>query len=144
MSNPTEEFFTGLADRGRDPRLAAASGALRIDVHADADLAGKPSEHWLITFGDGEVAVARGKAPADCVVQVTKTLLDQLVTGEANGMASVLRGALAIEGDVELTVQLQRIFPGPPRNGGSTKTRPAKTGSAKTGSATTARKGASR
>ncbi|MEV0270375.1 MAG: SCP2 sterol-binding domain-containing protein [Hamadaea sp.] len=114
MSNPTEAFFTELADRGQDPRLAGASGALRIDVHTDGDLAGKPSGHWLITFGDGEVAVARGKAPADCVVQITDDLLDRLVTGEANGMASVLRGAMSIQGDIELPIQLQRIFPGPP------------------------------
>ncbi|NUR74494.1 MAG: SCP2 sterol-binding domain-containing protein [Hamadaea sp.] len=114
MSNPTEEFFTALADRGQDPRLAGASGALRIDIHTDGDLAGKPSGHWLITFGDGEVAVARGKAPADCVIQVADDLLDRLVTGEANGMASVLRGAMAIQGDIELPIQLQRIFPGPP------------------------------
>jgi len=115
MSNPTEEFFTELADRGQDPRLAGASGTLRVDVHPDGDLAGEPAEHWLITLGSGDVAVARGKAPADCVIRVEKTLLDQLVTGEANGMAAVLRGAMAIDGDVELPVQLQRIFPGPPR-----------------------------
>jgi len=118
MSTPTEEFFAELGRHGRDPRLAEASGSIRVDVHHDGDLHGTKADHWLITLGGGDVAVARRKAPADAVVHVEQSLLDQLVTGRANAMAAVLRGAVVIEGDVELPVQLQRIFPGPPADRG--------------------------
>jgi hypothetical protein len=33
-------------------------------------------------------------------------------------MAAMLRGAMTIEGDVELMLRLQRIFPGPDYSGG--------------------------
>jgi len=118
MSTPTEEFFAELGRRGRDPRLGEASGSVRVDVHRDGDLHGTKADHWLITLGGGDVAVARGKAPADAVIHAEQSLFDQLVTGRANAMAAVLRGAVVVEGDLELPVQLQRIFPGPPADRG--------------------------
>jgi hypothetical protein len=114
MSNPTEEFFTELGRRGHDPRLAAASGAIRVAVHRDGDLNGTRAENWLITLGDGDVAVARGKAPADSVIHVERTLADHMVTGQTNAVAALLRGEMIIEGKPELALQLQRLFPGPP------------------------------
>jgi len=38
--------------------------------------------------------------------------------GEANATAAVLRGAVIIDGDMELLVQLQKLFPGPPAKRG--------------------------
>ena len=35
---------------------------------------------------------------------------------EVNAMAALLRGAMGVEGDVELLVLFQRLFPGPPRS----------------------------
>jgi hypothetical protein len=52
-------------------------------------------------------------------------LFERIARGEANATAAVLRGAVIIDGDMELLVQLQKLFPGPPakrrrrRNGGS-------------------------
>jgi hypothetical protein len=36
------------------------------------------------------------------------------VTGETNALAAYLRGAVEVEGDPELLLRFQRIFPGPP------------------------------
>jgi hypothetical protein len=37
-----------------------------------------------------------------------------LVSGHANATAEVLRGRLAITGEIEPLILLQRVFPGPP------------------------------
>ena len=51
---------------------------------------------------------------ADCVVRADKALFDGIASGEVNAMAALLRGALTFEGDPELLVRLQRVFPSPP------------------------------
>ena len=51
---------------------------------------------------------------ADCVVRGDKALFDGIAGGEVNAMAALLRGALTFQGDPELLVRLQRVFPSPP------------------------------
>ena len=63
---------------------------------------------------NGDVAVSRKNAKADCTVRAKKELFDRIAEGEVNAAAAVLRGALTIDGNVELLVRLQRLFPGPP------------------------------
>jgi putative sterol carrier protein len=41
-------------------------------------------------------------------------LFERIVDGEVNATAAVLRGAVTIDGDMELLVQLQKLFPGAP------------------------------
>ena len=69
---------------------------------------------WLVTIKRGDVAVSRADRKADCIVRTDKTLFDKIVTGKENAMAAVLRGAMDAEGDAELIVLFQRLFPGPP------------------------------
>ncbi|NUT33451.1 MAG: sterol-binding protein [Hamadaea sp.] len=109
MGTPTEEFFADLSRRRRDERLAGTTGTVRVDLSN-----GRKTEHWYLTIADGEVEVGRANDPADSVVYIDREFFDELVTGRANAMAAVLRGALTIEGRPDLPIQLQRIFPGPP------------------------------
>ena len=57
----------------------------------------------------------RRNARADCVLRTDKALFDGIARGEVNAMAAILRGELAFEGDVQLLVLFQRLFPGPSR-----------------------------
>ncbi len=106
----TAEFFGDLAERGREPFLAKATGTLRFDLAA-----GESTEHWLVSVERGDVTVSREHAEADCVLSSDRTLFDGVVRGEVNPMAALLRGALTVTGRVELFILLQRLLPGPPR-----------------------------
>jgi hypothetical protein len=107
-SDPTAEFFDRLAARGHEPMLALGTGSIRFDL-----VAGKRTERWLLTIDRGDVSVSRRNARAMCVVRTEKKLFDGIVRGEVNALAALLRGALTTEGDPELLMRFQRIFPGP-------------------------------
>jgi putative sterol carrier protein len=109
MSGATAAFFGELAERGHDPLLENTKGTLRLEL---AD--GKRVDRWFLEVDNGNVAVSRKNAKADCTVRAKKELFDGIAGGEVNATAAVLRGALTIQGDVELMVRLQRLFPGPP------------------------------
>jgi len=107
--DPTAEFFGGLAERDRDPLLQKADGTVRFDLKD-----GNRVERWLLSLENGEVSVSRANADADCLVRADKALFDEIASGKANATAAVLRGAVTIDGEMELMVLLQRVFPGPP------------------------------
>jgi predicted lipid carrier protein YhbT len=109
MGEATSEFFTDLAGRGQEPLLRKARGTLRFEV---AD--GKRVERWVVTADRGKLAVSRRAARADCVVRGPAEVFDAIVGGEQNALTALLRGAVEVEGDVELLVLFQRLFPGPP------------------------------
>jgi putative sterol carrier protein len=112
MTDATAEFFGGLARKG-DPLLERARGTVRLEL---AD--GKRVDRWLLTIDNGDVTVSRKNARADCTVRADKALFVGIARGEVNATAAVLRGALIIDGDMELMVQLQKLFPGPPAKHG--------------------------
>jgi putative sterol carrier protein len=104
----TEGFFRALGDRRHEPSLQKATGTMRFDL---AD--GTSTERWLLTLDKGDVSVSRKNLSADCVVRTERTIFDAMVRGDVNGMAAYLRGDLAFEGDPELLVLFQRMFPPP-------------------------------
>jgi putative sterol carrier protein len=108
MTDATTQFFSQLAQRGSEPLLKNVTGTLRFDLAG-----GKRAEHWHVTIDKGAVAVSRENADADTVLRVDKALFDKFARGEANAMAAVLRGEVKGEGDLELPVRFQRLFPGP-------------------------------
>jgi putative sterol carrier protein len=67
-----------------------------------------------VAVDKGHLAVSRRNARADCVVRAAKDLFDEVAEGRANAMAALLRGRMGVEGDLELLVRFQRLFPGPP------------------------------
>ena len=107
MNDPTSEFFDRLAERGRDPRLARTTGSIRFDLEGDSP------ERWRIEVRRGAMRVTHGDGAADCVVRADAGVFDDLVRGRANAMASILRGRLVAEGDPDLLIRFQRLFPAP-------------------------------
>ena len=112
MADATTRFFEALGERGHEPLLEKAKGTLRFELRR-----GKQTDRWLVTIDKGDVSVSRRNAAADATLRATKELFDGLASGEVNTMAAVLRGAVEFEGDPELLVLFQRLFPGPPAKG---------------------------
>jgi putative sterol carrier protein len=111
VSDTTAAFFDELAQRGYEPRAATMRGSVRLDLRR-----GKRIERWLVSVDRGTVTVSRANAAADAVVRTDETLFEDLVRGEANAMAALLRGALTIEGDAGLLLLFQRLLgPATPR-----------------------------
>ena len=110
MTDSTAGFFHELGRRGHEPSLEKAKGSIRFDLVADAR-----TDRWLVTLDKGDVSVSRRNVAADCVVRADRALFDAMARGEANGMAAYLRGEMVAEGDPELLVLMQRLFPAPKR-----------------------------
>jgi putative sterol carrier protein len=109
MRDATAEFFGALTERGHVPVLEKAKGTVRFEL---AD--GKRTDRWFLAVDKGDLSVSRRNAGADCTLRTDKALFDRIVDGKANVTAAFLRGAVTIDGDIELLVQLQKLFPGPP------------------------------
>jgi putative sterol carrier protein len=113
MGDVAAEFFEELGSRGHVASLEKATGTIRVKLGDD--------KGWLISVDKGDVAVSRRATAADCTITAPKALFDDIVRGKANAMASVMRGTVGIDGDWQLLVLFQRLFPSPPRgaNGSS-------------------------
>jgi putative sterol carrier protein len=108
-TDPIAEFMEGVTSRGHEPSLAKATGTVRFEV-----VDGRRTERWLLTVTGGKLAVSHGNARADVTLRAPRALFEQIFRGKANATAAFLRGALQIEGDVQLIVLVQRLLPGPP------------------------------
>lgn len=110
MSDATVEFFEALGKRGHEPLLYRANGTVCVELSD-----GRRTEAWRVKVAKGDVSVARGGGPADTLVRGRRAVFDRLVSGEANAVVALLRGDLSLEGDYNLGVLFQRLFPGPRR-----------------------------
>jgi putative sterol carrier protein len=111
MTDATTEFFHRLEARGHDPRLEKVTATLRFDLRN-----GKRTARWLVAIDKGDVAVSHKNVKADCVVRTESAVFDGIASGEVNAFAAALRGAMGIEGNPEVLVIFQRLFPEPPRS----------------------------
>ncbi|MEU4369749.1 MULTISPECIES: SCP2 sterol-binding domain-containing protein [Micromonospora] len=109
----TTRFFEELDRRGFEPLLAKTSGTLRFDLHE-----GPQTTHWLLEIDRGNLRVRQEDQEADTVVGTEPRLFGELVTGEENAIAALLRGDMTVSGDLRLVLQIERIFPGPPDSRG--------------------------
>jgi putative sterol carrier protein len=110
MADATTEFFEELAARGHEPLLEKATGSIRFDLTDN----GRRSR-WLVELDKGDIAVSHRNVKADCVVRGEKGLFEAIASGEENAVAAFLRGAIGIDGNRQLLVLFQRVFPAPPR-----------------------------
>jgi putative sterol carrier protein len=110
MSDAITEFFDDLGKRGHQPLLEDVTGTLRLDLDH-----GRETDHWFIAIHEGDVSVSHRNAKADCVFRTERELFRDIAGGRTNAMAAMLRGAVAAQGNLELLVKFQRLFPGPPR-----------------------------
>ena len=108
MATATSEFFDRLAERGHEPGFARSTGSLRFDLTRNGT-----TEHWRVELRRGAVTVARSADAADCVVRADAALFDDLATGRANAMAALLRGQVIADGEPQLLIRFQRLFPAP-------------------------------
>jgi len=108
MSDPTGQFFAGLADQ-HHVLPGGVSGLVRCDLKD-----GDQIEHWYVTIRKGDVTVSREGGEADCVLTADKVTFDAIASGQMNAMAALLRGALSAQGKIILLTALQRLFPAPP------------------------------
>jgi putative sterol carrier protein len=110
MADATTKFFEELAGRAHEPLLEKATGSIRFDLTD-----GGRRARWLVEIEKGDLAVSHRNAKADCVVSAEKALFDAITKGRENAVAAFLRGEIGIDGNRQLLVLFQRVFPGPPR-----------------------------
>ncbi len=116
MTEATAAFFHDLEARTNDPLLEKVKGTLRFELAPEQ---GELAERWVVALNKGAVIVSQeDDRTADCTVRAKRALFEGLTTGEVNAMAAVLRGDIVVEGDRELILRFQRLFPGPPAVGG--------------------------
>ena len=127
----THEFFEELTRRGHEPLLQRVQATIRFEVSdvrpdpVDPSDPSDPSDQDATTDGDSRGAVSRlvavdhgrltvsadgGGTAADATIACTASELEDLVNGRTSAMASLLRGALTVQGDPELVVLAQRLF----------------------------------
>ena len=107
-STSTAEFFDDLSRRGREPLLRRVRATVRFDI-TDGDR----TEHRLVSIDRRALRMSAVEEPADCVLGGDRAVFDAIVGGRMTVMVAPLRGVLAIDGDPELLVLTQRLFPGP-------------------------------
>jgi ubiquinone biosynthesis protein UbiJ len=110
VAEATEQFFARLVEQEREPLLDKAKGTIRFELRE-----GKRHQYWRVAIDRGATVVSRGRGEADCTVRADASLFDEIVRGRANAVTSVLRGSIGIEGDLQLLILFQRVFPGPPK-----------------------------
>ena len=108
MTDVSEHFLVGLADNPFEPLLQKVVGTLVIRL-----LDGPDVDEWALSVDKGAVSLRRGGGEADATLTVERPLFERFVRGDANAMAAVLRGAARIDGDLDLLIAVQRLFPGP-------------------------------
>jgi putative sterol carrier protein len=108
MSDATTAFFESLDQRGHEPMLEHATGTLRFDL-TDNDHV----DHWFIAVDEGDIAVSHRRRRADCTVRATKRVFADVARGKTNALAAVLRGAIIVEGEIDLLTRFERLFPAP-------------------------------
>jgi putative sterol carrier protein len=111
MADATADFFERLAERDHEPLLEKTSGSVLFELTN-----GKQTDRWLVSIDKGDIDVSRKGGRADAIVRARKDVFDGVASGEVNAMAALLRGAIAVEGNVALMARIQRLLPGPPKS----------------------------
>ena len=101
----TRAFFHQLPEHSREPLVRRLRGSLRFDL----DTAGEV-EHWYVEMDRSGFNISQKRSAADAVMHAEKGLFEDILAGRANATAAVLRGALALEGDLSLAMSFQRLF----------------------------------
>jgi len=114
-SDAATAFFEERGRRGRESLLAKGRGTVCVELTN-----GTETQPWLVTIDRGDVKVLQGTGHADCTLRTSRELFEQIVTGEVNAVAAILRGAIGITGNWQLLVLFQRLFPGPPKTSAAT------------------------
>ena len=109
MAALDRSLLEALAERSHEQPITAFNGVVRFDVRN-----GDRADKWYLTIVKGVVTVGREGGEPDCVVTGDAATFDAILSGKANAMAALLRGALDAQGKFVLMTALQRLFLGSP------------------------------
>ena len=109
MTDATGQFLAELDRAGNESRLGRAQGTVRIELERDGQ-----TERWFLVVRRGQVSMSRTRVPYDCTIHTSGALFDGMVSGWVNAFTALLRGEVQVDGNPELLVLLQRLFPSPP------------------------------
>jgi SCP-2 sterol transfer family len=112
-ADPIGGFFASLAEPGQLATFAGQSASIGFDVTG-----GPRPEHWRLAVTRGDVSVSRDGSRADAAIQVSRPVLEEIVTGRLNAQAALLRGLLTCSGSMAALIMFQRCLPGPPGSTG--------------------------
>jgi len=104
----SDAFFDALRGRGHEPMLRNRTATIGFDIVRPRGVAS-----WRVSVTGGDIRVEDGSGPVDCRIRADEALFDRIVTGEANAMAAMLRGALLTEGNADLLVAARRLMTAP-------------------------------
>jgi putative sterol carrier protein len=102
------DFFDALAEQGYSPLLARTTGTIRLDLAN-----GEGLEHIYLAIDKGKLTVSHAKRDADAIIRADRDLIDGVTSGRVNVMAALLRGVIDVEGNLNLLMRFQKVFPGP-------------------------------
>ncbi|WP_213451681.1 SCP2 sterol-binding domain-containing protein [Rhizomonospora bruguierae] len=110
------DFFEQLGHREHEVRLEGVRGSIQFEIERGDKAAGggQPVDTWFLRLDRGDIEVAHERRPADCVVRTGEGALARIARGEENAIASLLRGAALVEGNLYLLVSFERLLPSPP------------------------------
>jgi hypothetical protein len=116
MKDKTVEYFQMLNRRGHEPMLGNVTATIRFDITNDRQTAS-----WWLEVDRGKLRVSDQTESShawddvDCVITADRARFDGIAGDGVNAMAALLRGEIAVSGDPELLVAMQRLLPKPPR-----------------------------
>ncbi|MEI6452045.1 MAG: SCP2 sterol-binding domain-containing protein [Actinomycetes bacterium] len=109
MAELDQRLLEDISEWSHERPVPGIDGVLRLDVRDGARV-----DEWYLTIAKGVVTVGRTGGEPDCVVSGDSATFAAILSGKANAMAALLRGALSARGKVVLLTALQRLFPGSP------------------------------
>lgn len=113
MPNATEEFFAALPERGAGVLPPELRGTLRFDLRRDGG-----TDQWYVTLDGGQVSAVREPnptdRPADCVVQLERSVFDGVVAGRGHAVALTQSNRMTVQGSLQLIAMFWRFLPDAP------------------------------
>ncbi len=105
MSDPVEDFFQDLAQRGYEPLLQHTAGSIRFDL-----LDGHQTDHWWVGIDRGRLSVHHEDREATSITREDRSTFSDVILGRRNAMTTFLQGDAGYIGDSETLVMFQRLF----------------------------------
>jgi hypothetical protein len=106
MSDPIEDFFGGLAERGYEPLLQHVIGSIRFDLEN-----GDETDHWWVGLDRGKVEVRHEDRVAKSIARQDRDTFADTILGRRNPLTTFLQGDAGYSGEGEPLVIFARLFP---------------------------------
>ncbi|RQX04629.1 SCP2 sterol-binding domain-containing protein [Micromonospora orduensis] len=112
LTRARETFFRSLSSRAGHVLPGWVAGVVLISVED-----GGGWEFWRVAMRDRNVVVGKGSEPADATVTLSTGLFHDLITGNDQLIAAMLRNEATVMGKVALLLVFRRFFPSAPGSG---------------------------